>query len=78
MIVLQVVGAVGGVLELGRLRLESAGAHAIAVRREFELDDLGAHLGEQPGAGRPRDELGEIENPIAFEHARLISHESVS
>src|ERR1700674_4681085 len=74
MIVLQVVGAMTRALEFRRERLEPIGANAIAVRRKFELDNLGAHLTEHSRASRSRDELGEIQNPVAFQHLRLIRH----
>jgi len=57
-----------------QLRLLGLGAHAIAGRREFHLDDLGAHLGQHARAGRPGDELGEVEDSIAFKHPRFIGH----
>src|SRR5208282_1524844 len=62
------------VLEFRRKRLEPVGADAIAGGREFELDHFGAHLSQQPRAGWPRDELGEIQNPVVFQHLRLVRH----
>ena len=73
-VVLEVIAALAGVLVLGRKRLEAAGADAIAGRREFDLDDLGAHLGQHARAGRPGNELGEVQDSIAFEHPRFIGH----
>ena len=73
-VVLKVIAALAGVLVLGRKRLESSGAHAVAGRREFDLDDLGAHLGQHARAGRSGNELGEVEDSIAFEHPRFIGH----
>ena len=63
--------------EFRRERLEPVGADAIAKRRKFELDNLSAHLTHQSRAGRSRDELGEIQNPVTFQHLRLVRHWSV-
>ena len=42
-------------------------AAEIAARREFNLDDLGAHLGHELGDRGSRDKLGEVQNLVAVE-----------
>ncbi len=53
----------------------------IAALRVLDLDDLRAKPGERLGAGRPRLELGQIDNPNAFEAAKrrkISTHPQVS
>ena len=56
-------------------RLQSCPAGSIAARRHFDLYDLGAHLGEDAGAYRSRNELREIQDAVAFEHSWFVRHE---
>ena len=42
----------------------------VAVRPFLDLDDVGAHVGEHQGAGRPRHDMGEIDDLQAGERAR--------
>src|SRR6267378_7447840 len=73
MIVLEEIRASGGLLQCGVARLVAREAPAIAERCEFELDHLGAELGENPGAGRSCHELCDVEHAVTFEH-RQSSH----
>src|SRR5579862_9976442 len=72
---LQVVGAMARALVFRRERLESVGADAIAIGGELDLDHLGTHLTQQSRAGRSRDELREIQHPVALQHLRLVRHQ---
>src|SRR5579864_6243098 len=40
----------------------------VAVRRSFDLDNLGAHLGHEPCYSRSRNVVREIENLVAIQH----------
>src|SRR6266851_9538850 len=53
-------------------------ARGIAVRREFDLDDLGAHLGEHQRAGRARNDLREVEHLVAVEDVPVFRHRYIS
>jgi hypothetical protein len=46
-------------------------ARAVVVRRKFNLDNLGAHLGHQLRNRRTGDELREIKRLVAVEHMPL-------
>ena len=57
-------------MEIPRVVVGMAGpqpAAGVAGLRVFDLDHLGAEPGQRLGAGRPRLELGEVDNPHAFE-----------
>ena len=43
-------------------------AHRVALRR-LDLDDVGALVGQQHGAVGPEDDVGEVDDPDAFERA---------
>ncbi|MEA2648496.1 MAG: hypothetical protein QOG61_931, partial [Candidatus Binataceae bacterium] len=53
---------------------ERKGAGWIAVGRELNFDNLGAHLSHHERAGRTGDELREVENLEAIEHVRRLIH----
>src|ERR1700737_3337052 len=53
-------------------------ARGIAVRREFDLDDLGAHLGEHQRAGRARDDLRKVEHLVAVKDVPVFRHRYIS
>src|SRR4030095_4847134 len=49
--------------------LAAENAQVIAERRPLDLDDVGAEVGEEGGAIRPRDHPREIEDADTLEHA---------
>ncbi len=52
----------------GRLARLADMAHRVALRR-LDLDDVGALVGQQHGAVGPEDDVGEVDDPDAFERA---------
>ena len=52
----------------GRLAGLADMAHRVAFRR-FDLDHVGALVGQQHGAVGPEDDVGEVDDPDAFERA---------
>jgi hypothetical protein len=50
--------------------LQTHRANPVTFGREFQFYDLGAHFGEQSGTRRPRNELGEVQHAVSFEHPR--------
>ena len=70
-------------LEIERIRLVRIGGRdappGIAALRVFDFDDLGAEPGQGFGAGRSRLELGQIDDPNAFQAVkrRVISTHSL-
>src|SRR5579875_501195 len=53
-------------------------ARAIAVRRDFDFNDLRAHLRHHPGRRRSGDVLREVENFVGLENMRGSSHRYLS
>jgi hypothetical protein len=45
-------------------------AGVVTVRRFLDLDHVGAHVGQHQGAGRPRHDMGEIDDLEAGERPR--------
>ena len=54
----------------GAIALHRTAAHQVALGR-FDLDDVGAHVGEQPAAVGPGDRGREVEDPQAVERPRI-------
>src|SRR5262249_10118167 len=67
MIVLEIISALGRMFEVAS-RLVAGRTSAIAIRGEFDLNDLGAKLRQDTRASRTGDELCDVENAIAGEH----------
>ncbi len=66
-IVLKEIGA-------GAVAPQSEGARAVALGRGLDLDHLGAHLGEDSGAGGSGHKLGEIEDAVTLKHSGFFGH----
>ena len=66
---------VAGSIVVGRDE-RTDGAHEVAARRVLDLDDLGAHVAEQPGAERRADPGADVDDPDAFEGAVPVLHGS--
>src|SRR5712671_3829715 len=62
-----------GVVHHEIIGVRHASAAGLAALGVFHLDDVGAHPGERLGAGRPRLELGQVENLDAGEAIRRYS-----
>ncbi len=67
---------------IGVVRVGCGDAPAgVAALRVLDLDDLGPEPGQRLGAGRPRLELGQIDNPNAFQAVKrreISTHPSIS
>ena len=62
----------GEIEAVGALHVAQLAARDVADARPFDLDHVGAHIGEKLRAGRPRLHVGEVENLDAVERpARL-------
>jgi hypothetical protein len=73
-IVLKKVRALRARLEFNIARLVTGRAAAVAIWRQFNLDDLSAQLCQYPCTSWPRDELGDVKHAIAREHWQFGSH----
>ena len=63
----------GEIEAVGALHVAQLAARDVADAGPLDLDHVGAHIGEQLGAGRPRLHVGEIEDAHAVERpARLV------
>ena len=61
------LGEIGGAhTRLGPFGIAAAAvAHGIAAVKRLDLDDLCAEQAEEVGAGRPRQDMGEVDDPEA-------------
>ena len=64
----RLLGAAAGVLRVGRTPL----AGIVATVGPFDLDDLGAEVGQDHAAGRPHHHVGELEDADAGERQGVV------